>query len=141
MNLWRDAAALLLVLLLIAGAALWAQSQRIDALRTTRKQAVDALDAALEANKTDADTIGALRKANAQWEAKHALDEQIIKNVTEGVIQYEGVVRALNDKLDALQEKDRGNPDCDALLDRDLSAVCPGTASGLRLRAAGRDAN
>lgn len=67
-----------------------------------------------------------------------ATEEAYAARVVEAVTlakQYRDQLTATREALRIQQESDHAIPECQALLDIDLAAVCPGYANGVRVRA------
>lgn len=130
---WIGGAMLLLVIALGGVAA--HQKARADdaeaALRTARDELQSAQGKLSDTNAAN----DVLREAVDEWKAL-ATPAADVKAAAEEATAAAKRIEARADELDRLEEPDRANPDCAALLRVDLAAVCPAIARGMRERAA-----
>lgn len=107
-------------------AALWIQSGRLDAALTKNGELSTRLEAAVEANRTNQETINALQDANAQLLDRIRLDsvaaEEAARNATE---RLEELRRQRDEARRRLESALSSSPSCEDLAGLDLAAACP----------------
>lgn len=96
----------------------------IKALRAERDAARAELSSAVDANRTNQDTIRQLREANAGFAEANRLSEEAKEKLRADAEQAQREAERARRELARNRELDRRAPDCAALLDRSLS-VCP----------------
>ncbi|MGP1665386.1 MAG: hypothetical protein ACTS5I_05645 [Rhodanobacter sp.] len=102
------------------------QTRRVEAVRAAKAGAEVALVAAQGA-------VAEQSKALEQWRAMAAasLDRQLEAEAR--AVQEAATAAILRSRIGALMKSDEASPDCRALLDTRLDAICPGTAQSIRL--------
>lgn len=107
-------------------AALWIQSGRLDAALTKNGELSTRLEAAVEANRTNQETINALQDANAQLLDRIRLDsvaaEEAARSATE---RLEELRRQRDEARRRLESALSSSPSCEDLAGLDLAAACP----------------
>jgi len=86
--------------------------------------------------KTSGDSLTAALADVARWQSACAEDSAKLSQAESALTALEGRLDASQAALTAAEAKDRGTPQCAALLGADLAAVCPDIAGSLRERAA-----
>lgn len=102
--------------------------------RADEKVALNGLATALDANKTNQNTINVQKGTIEQWKAL-ATPNKTMKDAAARAAELEQENSRLNAALAKQAEKDYAKPDCVKLLETDFESVCPGIAAGLRERA------
>jgi septal ring factor EnvC (AmiA/AmiB activator) len=113
--------------------ALWLQTSRLDSALERNGELVTRLDSAVEANKTNQETISELQDANAALLDRIRIDsvaaEEAARNATE---RLEELRRQRDEAKRRLESALSSSPSCEDLARLDLAAACP--AFGDRLR-------
>lgn len=113
------------------------QTYRLDAARTRADVAAAEAGRLRIAAAGSEETIVKLRDSLAALRADAVAQSNAIAAAANALDAYKQVIAAQADRLTELEAKDYDKPDCQALLDADLAAVCPAHADGVRKRAAG----
>lgn len=124
--LWGTAAAFALTLG-FAGC----EHQNATTARAERDEKIVALDQAVQANTSNAETISSLKNANAEL-AKLVTPSAEMKRLAEQAAQTLIDVAKREEALREREGLDYAKPECAILLDTDLGAVCPNIDASLR---------
>jgi septal ring factor EnvC (AmiA/AmiB activator) len=107
-------------------AALWIQTGRLDSALERNGELSTRLETAVEANKTNQETIDALQNANAQLLDRIRLDsvasEEAARSATE---RLEELRRQRDEARRRLESALSSSPSCEDLAGLDLAAACP----------------
>ena len=123
------------VALALSAVALEIQKSRLAAA----KAEVSTLEAKLseaQASQREANAIVLrMKEANARLVQVIGEQENRIIAACAAVVQLQNSLRIQNERRRQLEEQDRANPKCKALLVSDIADACPAIAAGMRERA------
>jgi septal ring factor EnvC (AmiA/AmiB activator) len=107
-------------------AALWIQSSRLDSAHEQNGRLQVRLDAAVEANQTNQETIDELKKANAQLLERIRLDSVAAEEAAREARERAAELRKQRDEARRqLDSALSSTPSCEALAQLDLAGACP----------------
>ena len=104
------------------------------AIQTRRLEAARAAKAGAESALAGAEgTVKMQSKSLEEWRSMAAAASERHREAEARAAQEAAQAVILRSRIDALMRSDEAIPDCRALLDTRLDAICPGTAQSIRL--------